>query len=407
MNRTLPPGFRLLVIWLLVSSVNSSTVCLAAEPPQAELQLLDGTTYSGEVLSLSSAGVTFRREGEAREIPFEQLLSLTWAADSGPVPRGKEAYEILLDDGSQVRANQVTSDGRSVQAVSTAFGELEIPLNLVRAVRLGGGDQGFADQWSKLLKRTSTDDLLVIKKGDVLDFLPGVITEYNTREVQFLYDGNEIPVKRDRVYGLLHPRKPAGREGVLCTLSTSTGDEVYLRELTLTETELQGKLRANLQVAFPREHITRLDFSLGRVVHLSDLDHEGAEHTPYFDTVWQYQRDKTNSGSPLRLGGRVFPKGLWIHSRTLLTYRVAGEYSRLQAKIGIDDAVAENGLGHVRVRIQADDRVLFEEEVSAFDEPRPLDLDVSDARFLRILVDFGEGLDVGDHLVLGDAKLIK
>lgn len=407
MNQTLPRGLRLLSVWLVVSSVSLATLCLAEDPAPAELQLLDGTTQTGEVLSLSSAGVIIRQDGETREIPFERLLGLTWSAAAGPVARGGESYEILLDDGSRVRAQQVTSDGRSVQATSSAFGELELPLNLVRSVRLGGGDQGFADQWNKLLKRTSTDDLLVIKKGDVLDFLPGVITEYNTREVQFLYDGNEIPVKRERVYGLIHSRKPAGREGVLCTLSTTSGDEILLRELTLTETELQGKLRSNVKVAFPREHITRLDFSLGRVVYLSDLEHEGVEHTPYFDTVWQYQRDKTNTGSPLRLGGRVFPKGLWIHSRTALTYRLAGEYSRLQAKIGIDDAVAENGLGHVRVRIQADDRVLFEEEVSAFDEPRPLDLDLSEARFLRILVDFGEGLDVGDHLVLGDAKLIK
>jgi len=51
--------------------------------------------------------------------------------------------------------------------------------------------------------------------------------------------------------------------------------------------------------------------------------------------------------------------------------------------------------------------VLFEADVRGVDKPQILDLDVQDARDLEILVDFGRDLDIGDHLDLGDAKLIR
>ncbi len=380
-------------------------LCLTSMGVAAEVLLLDGTTLRGDVLAIEQGTVQVRQENEEIRLPLERVLSIEWSADA---PDAKASGELLLlDDGSRLHIVEASSDGRFVSATSPASGPLKIPQASIKAVRFKSETRELNEQWDKLLQKPSADDMLVIQKGMILDFLPGVVTEYNAKEVLFLYQGSEIPVKRERVFGMIHPRKSAGAAETLCRLLSRGGDELLLRRLSLTDGQLRGELLANVSVELPVEQITKLDFSLGRLAYLSDLNPEGVEHTPYFDTVWPFQRDRTNTGAPLRLGGKQYSKGLWIHSKTLLNYRLAGEYTRLQCLLGIDDAVAENGLGHVQVRIKADEKILFDEEVSALDDPRLLDLDLTNARFLQILVDFGKGLDVGDHLVLGEAKLIK
>ncbi|MCA8990000.1 MAG: NPCBM/NEW2 domain-containing protein, partial [Planctomycetaceae bacterium] len=65
------------------------------------------------------------------------------------------------------------------------------------------------------------------------------------------------------------------------------------------------------------------------------------------------------------------------------------------------------GHGNVDLTITGDGQELFSGTVTARDKALPIDLDVSNKQFLQITVDFGKGLDIGDHLDLADAKLIK
>ena len=111
--------------------------------------------------------------------------------------------------------------------------------------------------------------------------------------------------------------------------------------------------------------------------------------------------------TPLRLGNKVYARGLCLHSKTQLKYRLGGEYRRLQTVIGIDHLVASNGYGDCRLVISGDGKSLFEADVKAKDSPRPIDLDVEGVVMLEIQVDFGGNLDISDHLDLADAKLVK
>jgi hypothetical protein len=75
------------------------------------------------------------------------------------------------------------------------------------------------------------------------------------------------------------------------------------------------------------------------------------------------------------------------------------------AVVGIDDRVRPGG--NVRLVIRGDGRVLFDEAIRGTDEPRQLDVNLAQVKRLQILVDYGEDLDVGDHLNLCDARVVK
>jgi hypothetical protein len=168
------------------------------------------------------------------------------------------------------------------------------------------------------------------------------------------------------------------------------------------------------KLSWPLDTLRRLDFSTSRMTYLSELTPDATDFTPYLDfgkqaaslaQFYQPRRDRCLDGGPLRLNRTVYAKGLSIASRTSLSYKIAGKGQRFRALAGIDDSVG--GAGAVRLQITGDGKKLFEGKIAGRDKPVDLDLDVAGVRRLNILVDFGEGLDVGNYLDLCDARIVK
>ena len=117
------------------------------------------------------------------------------------------------------------------------------------------------------------------------------------------------------------------------------------------------------------------------------------------------RRDRTLSGKALVLANQSFPKGLAIHSRTTLVYRLTAPHKSFQAVAGIDPQMGDNG--HVELVVRGDDKELFRQAISGKDEPITMNVDITGVRRLSILVDFGQQLDIADHLHLCNARITK
>ena len=125
--------------------------------------------------------------------------------------------------------------------------------------------------------------------------------------------------------------------------------------------------------------------------------------------LYQPRRDNGFEGSGLWIGEgndlQVFDKGLSLRSRTVLAFRFTEAYRRFTGIAGIDSRM--RGRGHVQLVIEGDDRELLRQTISGLDPPTPIDLDTVGVRRLRIVVDFGDSMDVADHLNLCNARMIK
>jgi hypothetical protein len=168
------------------------------------------------------------------------------------------------------------------------------------------------------------------------------------------------------------------------------------------------RLAAGPEVVVPEALVAAIDFSVSKIKYLSDLKPRDVKYVSFWEIfLYEYRRDRSLDGPPITLKGKSYPRGLAMHSKTMLRYRIAGEYTRFLAVAGIDDSVAE--LGHiVQLVISGDGKPLFDGEIKGRDAPRLLDLDVTGVRDLEIVVDFGSDVsDIGDHLDLADAKLVK
>ncbi len=173
------------------------------------------------------------------------------------------------------------------------------------------------------------------------------------------------------------------------------------------------------QVVLPIAHVQSIDFGSSSSIYLSDLEPDQLKWTPFLQVkeldeelrqLFRPRRDRTFRGSKLRLKmtdgpSQEYNKGLSMHSRTELVYRLAGEYRQFAAFAGLEPTLADSG--SVTLVISADGAERWRREITANADAIPIDLDVTGVNWLTLLVDYGQQGDVADQLNLCDARLVK
>jgi hypothetical protein len=102
---------------------------------------------------------------------------------------------------------------------------------------------------------------------------------------------------------------------------------------------------------------------------------------------------------------QTYNKGLAVRSRTELEYRLPKGMRRFVAVAGIDPETLSQG--DVLLQIEADGEPIFERTISGSEPPLEIDVNISGKQKLRIFVDYGGNLDLGDRLHLVEARLVK
>jgi hypothetical protein len=378
-----------------------------AQAPEVQISTLGGQQHAGRLQSLTGPSASVQTADGNVDVPFAQLLEVRFTSSNDLPAAADPLPQVYLVDGSTFPCEAIsTADGKT-QLKSPLLGSFSVPIAAVAAIRFAPADsRAIEDGWNALRQREVQKDLLVIRKeNNVLDHLDGVAGAIDGQHVRFLIDADEIPVKREKVFGIIYYRRDPQTVNAACRLELVGAYAVNASSLIWDGSQFRAKLLSGSEVVLPPDKLLLADFSFGKLRYLSQMEPRDVEYTPFFDVTWKYRRDRNLDGGPLRLGNKTYSRGLCIHSKTFLRYRIGGDYRRFQAVMGIDQIVGQRG--NVHVVISGDGKTLLETDVTGFDEPQPLDLDVSGVRDLEILVDFGGDLDIADHLDLADAKVIK
>lgn len=381
-----------------------SMTTLLAIAPDVEVTSLSGASASGSLQSLNKTVAKIKAGQTEKDLPLSNILNMRF-----PKNRPQRSLElpltVRLTDGSIFPTQSLQSNERQVKVSGDQTGELILPARNVASIRFGALNSNIRDSWEKLLNGENTKDLLVVQKENVLDYIDGVVGSITEEKIQFFTGEDEVSVNRSRVFGVIYSRPPSPEVSPYCAIRLTDAGVLNASAITFTGTEFTATLLGGTRARFTPQSIANLDFSQGKVRYLSDLEPRNIEYTPFFDTVWKYRKDRHRDGGPLRVGGKEYTRGLYIHSKTLLQYRLKGDYRNFRAIMGIDESVP--GIGFVYVEIKGDGRILYSGNVRSSDSPVELNLDVDGVREFEVLVDFGDNLEICDHLDLCEARFIK
>ncbi len=388
-------------------------VMLTATGPTFEVQTVDGRIVVGSIEALNTDQITILTSDGPVSLGTDKLMVLSPKQKPAAVNQDPCAWIDLIDGSSLVARDYLVAEGL---ARITLFNDqvLELSTTGIFSVRLKPHSEAVAAEWSRMLEMQIDNDLLVVRSDGMLDYHKGVLRDVTGKVVQFDLEGDILPVKRFKVHGLVYHQPPGGElPEAVCCIADVFGSRWSVNLLSLSD-ELQWTTPSGLTVTQPLASLARIDFSANKVLFLSDLEPQSITWTPHFGSdrdlpllgrFFALREDTNLQSNPLRLDGQQYDKGLALHSRTKVVYRLPGRFRRFQAIVGIDDDVRPNG--DVCLVIYGDDRVLLETTVTGTDPARSIDLELTGVRRLGILVDFGEKLDVADHLDLCNARIIK
>jgi hypothetical protein len=383
---------------------------------EVDVKPLTGPSLRAEWVGVEGDAMVMLQDGQPQKLPMSGLWEVVPVAPT-ETPAALITVWVELVDGSQLLATAYqVADG--LAKMKLASGEtLEIRTRAIHSVRFRdhSTSPALAKQWQEIAAEKHSGDVIVIRRQESLDHLDGALGNVSDETVNFEFDGDRIDVNRQKLDGLVYYHPLAGDlPDRVCQLLDASGSTWSVQSLAFSDGKIELTSPAGVKAMVPVQRLGKLDFSAGNAVWLSDLEPESVQRRPFvasrlpqpsLERLFQPRRDSGMTGKPLMLDGATYAKGLAMTSRTEMVFRLTEDFRYFHALVGIDDAVRDGG--NVELVISGDDRVLLDRTVTGREKAIPVELDITGVRRLKILEDFGEEMDIADHLNLCDARLTK
>ena len=398
-----------------IVSIAGMAACGLAGPP-VSVTLLDGSTRTGELQKLSQDQVDITTDQGVEQFPGNNVMSLDLTSSTKPASNALP-LGISFSDQSLMLISSFETDGTRATLGAPDLPALTVPVRQISTVRFSSLDEKISARWEDLVARNARDDLLVIRKGDVLDYVAGSIGRVTSEAVTMLVRDKELSAPREKIFGLIYAVRATVPQARRIAVRTRQGSILQAETLQLEQTNLQLTLSSLGKISLPMDSIESLDYGGGRIRSLADLPFDQSSSKQPHDNdpvVWFVSRNApAGSGgkAPLLIGTKEFRKGLWLHSGAVLRFRLNREYTHLRATAGFD-------LTHVtrmprfnpqvRLVLQGDGKELYAKSFLWNAPPEQLDIDLTDVRELIVRIE-SEGVAQGilEHFALGDAQVIQ
>jgi len=385
----------------------------------AELTTLENKKATGEVVAITADGLVFKTASGEDKYELTKLATVEIAKEKSAA--GKYVTVSLID-GSEFRCADFKIKGQNAELTLQGNNKvIQFPANrllyMVRDISDAKLNQDFRGLLSKRGKR---DMWILFKQGkgkdspDYLDAITGTFGagEANGESIKFEFDtsdAKETAVQMTRVYGMILAPPPSAEVKIsqtLCRITDANKNTVVAAAIKITDKKsVEVETATGVKIEYPTiNDVARLDFAAGALQFLSNLNPTQVQQSSTEGIPEPYRRDRNLDNDDIKMAGVKYPKGLALHSRTVLTYDLDGQYKIFEAMAGVDDCV--EGDSTVTLTIEGDFKPIFKEVVKKGDKPRALNLSIVTVKKLTITVE-SDFLDLGNQVDLGGAKVRK
>lgn len=336
---------------------------------------------------------------EVRRIEIERPQSTaTPAAADG-------TFAITLVGGGQVQVTQIQLLDEAFQ-LQTRFGEVIVPIEFV----VGGIHRAVAPADLTLEKPgLDTDRVVVLVEGQG-QAVDGLVETVDSEGIEFSFESSTRKLTWDRVlsFSMASAGLDPAETGVRVT--TVDGDRWFGVPVSCDAERLVLKLGQTQEVTITLDRLQRIEAISDRERSLADLEIVSEETKGLLLPPRPWRRHQSVQGGVLRPNRREpgspveYAQGIGMASGTTLVFPCEG-YDRFVSLVAID--ASANGYGDCEVVVKVDDQERFRRRLTGADLPVLVDLPLDGAQTLSLIVEYGEGLDLADHVDWCDARLLK
>lgn len=369
---------------------------------------VDGVPVSGALVSIGADRNIVWRIGEDKDeaLPAEDVERLVLSGPGNPPP-GEEG-RLVLSSGIRLTGRPAPAVGKGLVWTHPVLGNLSVAFEDARVYVVpasGRKPAETAELLERLLAGVRDSDVIYMVNGDSVE---GVVESIGPAGVGFNCKVGRLDIQSSNLLGVSFSKalKPYEEPRSLYAEVRLTDGSRLVGGLTVTGGQLQVTIPSGAVLSVPQESAAEVLFRNTRLVYLSTLEPFFVKETPYFDRVWPWQRDRSVWGRAPSIGARTYEHALAMHARSQLDFALDGNYRTFLSDVGIDGEVGQGG--DCVVALYGDGNPLMEPvRLTGKSGGRRIRVDVSNVNRLTLLVDFGQGGDVGDHVTWGDARLTK
>lgn|GEM_PF-6095053 len=369
---------------------------IAAPAAAASLTQTDGTSVEGSLVRVTAEQVVVKTAAGNVTIDAKKVRSIT-ERQPAEILTTAGTHALALEDGSVIAAKSFTIADGTVTAAG-AFAKITIDAEKVSRLLRPRAAETLADilklRDKAKLQRGDKDTVLVRDAADVTS-LQGIVQSLGD-DLVLNYEGADTRLPAANVplieFAALAAKSPAVPVG---DVILTDGSRVAFTSVEAKDAALVINSPTLGKVEAPANQLAAVRFrSTAAGTFLADLKPAAEKHTPFF-----------GDAPPLTPAVTVAEKSLLIRARTERTYDLAGNAKSLTLQAAINPATPH---GKATLTILLDDKPAKTIPLAGREKPTAIDLDLTNAKSLRLVVDFAENTTgSGATVLLIDPLLTK
>ena len=160
-----------------------------------------GKAIQGSLLAADANKVTIQTSNG----PSERLASdVSLLRFSNNLDAQRQPVEVTLLDGSRAFGDKIVGNSSGWKLLNSGGQEIAFAPKSIRAARLKTIPKELADAWQTAVKELAeTDAVIVLRAGESIDRINGIIVQVQESNVSFELDGQQIEIPIEKLVGLV------------------------------------------------------------------------------------------------------------------------------------------------------------------------------------------------------------
>lgn len=392
------------VIWLSPQS--------QAQNPSVRLTPIEGESFEGNLLAADSNRVELEVYGGKREWESSKVLKLELGRkmEASPAP-----LELGLVDGSKLKGTKLVGREEAWQFGDSSGASQEFGAGVVRSLLVRNLTTDLAKSWNEALQEPSeADALILLRPGNIVDRVGGVISEVKDGRVVFDLDGQTVDVAFEKLLGLIWFRKQQDRMKPKIEIEFTDGSSIFAETLNVDQGSLTYRSIGGKDVLVPISRISLLNYAsanvkwLAEVPVLSSVSDQRIEWKGESENIRKMMAPQFVSGdkqATTNVSMNPEDLDLVFPSAGSFTFRVPEGFSRFRARI--ERSGGGNARSELTVEVWQDDQNISRLVFGTGDENAELDVPVLSAKKIILKVSSKSRLQVGSQLTWKQPRLTR
>ncbi len=345
-------------------------------------------------LSLAKGLSLIGADRETRLIPTADLIQIDvlGTGDPGSMPQAV----VELGGGDRIHGKLVDGSQDAIVIETGPLGRVSVPIECVKRIRTARAFQPAFRSTAAWFERSATkdEDAVLLTNGDVVS---GFVGEINRRGILLETVSGEARIEYRLIVAVKfsQPIPRRGRELAL-VITTVNADRLTALDFDLVGGRARGQLWFGASIDVPPDRLKKIEVIGGRWQWLAELEPISHTQLSMLTLDWPFHANRNVLGESLVVAGERFAHGIGVHSRSVLIYDLKGRYKTFVTRLGLDDA--SGPLADVDIAIVIDGKRRFERvHVKRGELIGPIRVDVSKARSMELICDFGDHGDIQDR----------